>query len=195
MTPTKVSPALKAITSVCMRTDCGLSRSVSRRWTRRNHITTAGNIRVHTLSTSSTLIGGLPVSRHVSHDATDDHEEQGHIPASADRFAKQSMVEFPAEHGTGFAHHRCGEDPGCRWVSHPERNTTDGFTFTYAVPGRRHTEHRHGVCSNSSSHGASPRDPISCSALSSDSACNACSSFRPPSCSGSSALCTPSLYA
>jgi hypothetical protein len=47
---------------------------------------------------------------------------------------------------------------------HSEENTTDGFTFTYDVPGLGNTEHRDGVCSDSAaSSGASPRDPASCS--------------------------------
>ena len=43
---------------------------------------------------------------------------------------------------------------------------TDGFTSTSAVPELRHPEHHYGVCCDAASHGASPRDPSSCSSLS-----------------------------
>src|SRR4029434_5771199 len=58
-------------------------------------------------------------------------------------------AELYREPGTGFAHHRCGYDHGCRWGSHRGRNTTDGFTSTYAGPGFGITEHRHGACNDS----------------------------------------------
>src|SRR5207244_12307317 len=83
------------------------------------------------------------------------------------------------------------EDPGCRGVSHRGRSTTDGFPSTYAVLGLGHTEHRPGVCSDSASNGASPRDPGSCSSLGRRAAC--ASFCRRPTCSGPPALCTPSL--
>src|SRR5215216_1626745 len=60
------------------------------------------------------------------------------------------------------------------------RNTTDGFMSTYDVPGLGNTEYRAGVCSDSSaSSGASPRDPASCSSLSSRAACAAPAALPP----------------
>jgi hypothetical protein len=103
-----------------------------------------------------------------------------------------NRAELSGEHGTGFAPHRCGYNYERRWVLHQGRSMTDGFTSTSAVPELGHTEHRHGVCSDSASQGASPRDPGSYNSLSRRAAC-AFSSCRRPTCSGSLALCTSSL--
>lgn len=79
ITPTKVSPALSVMTLFCLRTDCGLPRCVPSVYTHREKRTTAGNATTHELSNASALLGGLRVSSHLAHGATDDYEETAHV--------------------------------------------------------------------------------------------------------------------
>ena len=102
-------------------------------------------------------------------------------PLSSMLFAQDITIQTPA----GMPYHH-------------ERTTTNGYPTTVDFPVPGHTEHCHGVrCGpsfNTSSSNDSSRNGASCSgALSSPSTCNA-SSFRPPSCRGASAVCTPAFY-
>src|SRR5262249_4375446 len=137
----------------------------------------------------------------VTHDATDEQETQGHpCPCHRSTIPVFSAVVLrlpelfkrlcPRHLGLGLLAHVLlitgTEEMVCPIALHTTRSPTDGFSSTCHLPQLGHTEHRHGVCSDSAPNGASPCDPGSGSSRSRRSACTACACRR-PTCSGSPA--------